>query len=102
MCPPVPVFVAPECRALIEYRAFRNTDPPQLAEIWRSQTAQRGLMQPMSIVALERYIFSKPSFDRNGLIVAVDEGKLLAFAHAGFGSTPDQARCARSRPPRVS
>ncbi len=50
-------------------------------------------MQPMSIVALfERYlVFSKPSFDRNGLIVAVDEGKLLGFAHAGFGSTPDQS-----------
>jgi ribosomal protein S18 acetylase RimI-like enzyme len=74
---------------LIEYRAFRNTDPPQLAEIWRSQPTGRGLMQPMSVAILEHYVFSKPTFDRRGLIVAVDDGELLGFAHAGFGPNED-------------
>ncbi len=77
--------VSHEIAALIEYRAFRNTDPPQLAEIWRSQHASRGLMQPMSVALLERYVLSKPTFDRDGLIVAADDEKLLGFAHAGFG-----------------
>jgi ribosomal protein S18 acetylase RimI-like enzyme len=75
---------------LVEYRPFRNTDPPQLAEVWRSQTGQRGLMQPMSMAVLERFVFSKPTFDRQGLIVAVEGDKLQGFVHAGFGPTPDQ------------
>lgn len=77
--------VSHEISALIEYRAFRNTDPPQLAEVWRSQHASRGLMQPMSVALFERFVLSKPTFDRDGLIVAADEEKLLGFAHAGFG-----------------
>jgi GNAT superfamily N-acetyltransferase len=85
------MLVARECRALIQYRAFRNPDAPQLAEIWRSQAAQRGLMQPMSPAVLERFVFSKPTFDRNGLIVAVEGDKVLGFAHAGFGPSEDQS-----------
>lgn len=81
--------MASEIRTLTEYRAFRNTDLPQLAEIWRSQPAGRGLMQPMSTAVLERYVVSKPTFDPAGLIVAVDEGKLIGFAHAGFGPSAD-------------
>jgi hypothetical protein len=66
--------LASEICALTEYRAFRNTDPPQLAEIWRSQPPSRGLMQPMSVAILEHYVFSKPTFDSAGLIVAQSEG----------------------------
>ncbi|MBI3838986.1 MAG: hypothetical protein HY288_13780 [Planctomycetia bacterium] len=76
---------------MVQYRAFRNTDPPQLAEVWRSQTAQRGLMQPMSMAVLERFVFSKPTFDRQGLIVAVEGDKVVGFVHAGFGPAPDQS-----------
>jgi ribosomal protein S18 acetylase RimI-like enzyme len=82
---------------LIEYREFRNTDAPQLAEIWRSQPTSRGLMQPMSMAVLEHYVFSKPTFDRRGLIVAVDEGKLNGFAHAGFGPSDDGNRLSTER-----
>jgi ribosomal protein S18 acetylase RimI-like enzyme len=77
--------VASEISTLIEYRAFRNTDPPQLAEIWRSQHACRGLMQPMSVVLLDHLVLGKPTFDPAGLIVAVEGDKLVGFAHAGFG-----------------
>lgn len=81
--------MASETCALIEYRAFRNTDLPQLAEIWRGHSTSRGLMQPMSVAVFERYVISKPTFDRQGLIVAVDEGKVIGFAHAGFGPNDD-------------
>ncbi|REK15745.1 MAG: GNAT family N-acetyltransferase [Planctomycetota bacterium] len=73
---------------MIEYRSFRNTDPPQLAEIWRGHTS-RGLMQPMSMAVLERYVLAKPTFDPAGLIVAAEGNRLLGFAHAGFGPTDD-------------
>lgn len=90
-------LVSHEIAALIEYRAFRNIDPPQLAEVWRSQNASRGLMQPMSVSLLERYVLSKPTFDRDGLIVAADEEKLLGFAHAGFGPNSEGSNLCRKR-----
>lgn len=74
---------------LIRYRAFRNTDPPHLAEIWRLQPPLRALMQPVTAAILDRLVFSKPYFDRQGLIVAVDNDKPVGFVHAGFGSTAD-------------
>jgi GNAT superfamily N-acetyltransferase len=43
----------------------------------------------MSVAVLERYVLSKPTFDRYGLIVAVDGDRVVGFAHAGFGPTPD-------------
>jgi ribosomal protein S18 acetylase RimI-like enzyme len=77
--------------ALIQYREFRNGDSPQLAQIWCSQRPRRGLMQPMSSATFESNVLAKPMFDRAGLIVAVEEGKLLGFVHAGFGPSRDQA-----------
>jgi ribosomal protein S18 acetylase RimI-like enzyme len=82
---------------LIAYRAFRNTDPPQLAEVWRLQGAQRGLMQPMSVAVLERFVFAKPYFDPAGLTVAADGGRVIGFAHAGFGPSADESTLATDR-----
>ena len=70
-------------------RPFRNTDPPQLAEIWQSQPPQRGILQPVSAPMLEFAVFSKAHFDRNGLIVAELDGLPVGFAHAGFGPNDD-------------
>lgn len=73
---------------MYDLRRFKNTDPPHLAAIWRSQPPQRGLMQPVTASMLEMCVFSKQYFDRDGLIVATQEGKPVGFAHAGFG--PDE------------
>ena len=70
-------------------RPFRNEDPPQLAEIWRSQPPQRGILQPVSAPLLEHAVFSKMHFDRRGLIVATREDKPVGFVHAGFGPNED-------------
>ncbi len=83
-------MLASECRSVIEYRVFRNTDPPRLSEIWRSQVGHFELMQPMSMAVLERYVLSKPVFDRQGLFVAHEADKVVGFAHAGFGPSDDQ------------
>jgi GNAT superfamily N-acetyltransferase len=75
---------------VIRVRPFRNPDPPALADVWRSQPPQRGLAQPMSARVLESLVFSKPYFDRLGLHVAEDdEGRIVGFAHAGFGPSED-------------
>lgn len=76
--------------ALIQYRPFRNSDPPQLASLWRAHSGPRGYLQPMSAALLEQFVFGKPYFDRLGLIVADDGHRIVGFAHAGFG--PNEAR----------
>ena len=42
-------------------------------------------MQPMSTGLFEQLVFSKPYFDREGLILALKSGHPIGFAHAGFG-----------------
>ena len=75
---------------MYHFRPFRNSDPPRLAEIWRDQPPQRGLMQPVSASVLEQLIFSKPYFDPQGLIVAFDDATPVGFVHAGFGANDEQ------------
>lgn len=72
---------------MIRYRSFRNTDTPGLSELWRGSGAGRGLMQPMSADLWEQMVFAKPYFDRHGMIVADEEGKLVGCVHAAFGPT---------------
>jgi GNAT superfamily N-acetyltransferase len=74
---------------MIHYRPFLNSDPPALAEIWRSQSPSRALIQLMTPAVLDDLVFSKPFFDRQGLILAVEDDKPIGFVHAGFG--PDLA-----------
>jgi ribosomal protein S18 acetylase RimI-like enzyme len=73
-----------------QFRPFRNTDPPRLAEIWREQPAQRGVMRPVTAALLEQLVFSKPYFEPEGLIVAIQNNVPIGFAHAGFGPNETQ------------
>jgi hypothetical protein len=61
---------------VIEIRAFRNEDPPRLAAVWRAADLGPAAMQPMTPPLLEACVFSKPYFDRRGLVVALDDGDL--------------------------
>ena len=70
---------------MIRYRPFLNHDPPAIAEIWRSQPPQRGLVQPMSPQLFEHLVLSKSYFDRFGLMLAVEGDHPIGFVHAGFG-----------------
>ena len=76
---------------MITYRPFRNSDPPTLTKLWSSVDPIKGLMQPMSVAVLERHVFSKPYFDRHGLILAFEESRLIGFVHAGFGPNHDRS-----------
>ncbi|MEZ6116945.1 MAG: hypothetical protein R3C28_10290 [Pirellulaceae bacterium] len=77
---------------MITFRPFRNSDPPELAELWRSQRPSHGLLQPMSTSMLERCVYAKPYFDQKGLIVAERHGQVVGFVHAGFGPSSDQQK----------
>lgn len=83
MTPPGP-------QSVYQFRSFRNSDPPRLAEIWRDQPPQRGLAQPVTAALLEQLVFSKPYFDPAGLIVALHEDVPIGFAHAGFGPNEEE------------
>jgi len=72
-----------------EFRAFHNTDPPQLLRLWHAAGLGRGAAECLSIDAFEVLIFSQPYFDPNGLIVAVENNEVVGFILAGFGPNPD-------------
>lgn len=69
----------------MNFRSFRNTDPPALIEIWNEAGLGRGAFPLRSPVLFEYCVFSKPYFDPAGLIVAEEDGRVVGFAHAGFG-----------------
>ncbi len=82
------------CNDVIHYRTFRNDDPPALARVWNEALTGRGAVGLPTPSALEEFVFAKPYFDPAGLVVALDEGTAVGFAHAGFG--PDEREAAVS------
>jgi ribosomal protein S18 acetylase RimI-like enzyme len=68
-------------------RAFRNGDPPALADLWNRGLPDRAVVRPLSAHEFDALVVSRIDFDRDGLIVAQDDasGRLVGFAHAGFG-----------------
>jgi ribosomal protein S18 acetylase RimI-like enzyme len=71
-------------------RPFRNTDPPGLAAIWTCQPNEHGIATCVTPQMLEAFVFSKPYFDREGLLIAEENGHVIGFAHAGFGPNESQ------------
>src|SRR5262245_16885824 len=45
----------------------------------------------MTTALFERMVLAKPYFDRDGLIVATDDGRVVGFGHAAFGPTDDES-----------
>jgi ribosomal protein S18 acetylase RimI-like enzyme len=80
-----PATAPPQGTFVIEYRAFRNTDPPALVNVWNDALTGRGSVRLRNSSPLERWVFSKLYFDPAGLIVAVADGRLVGFVHAGLG-----------------
>jgi len=81
---------------VIHYRTFRNDDPPGLVKVWNEAFPGRGSVPLPTPSALEEYVFAKPYFDPAGLIVAVEDGQTLGFAHAGFGPSPNESTLSTS------
>jgi ribosomal protein S18 acetylase RimI-like enzyme len=80
--------------AVIVYRPSRNTDPPGLTEIWNESVTGRGAYPVRTPALFERWVFSKPYFRHDDVIVAQDgeTGTLVGFALNGFGPDEELAR----------
>jgi ribosomal protein S18 acetylase RimI-like enzyme len=76
---------------VIDYRSFRNSDPPAVVRLWNECFTGRGAARLRSPTLLEYFTFAKPYFDPAGLVLAEDDGRAVGFAHAGFGPTADGA-----------
>lgn len=70
-------------------RAFRNSDPPALANLWNRALPEQGVVRPLTAHEFDALAIGRIGFDRNGLIIAEEgEGesrRIVGFAHAGFG-----------------
>ena len=73
----------------MRYRTFRNADPPAVVALWNEALTHRGAVELRSHTPLENAVFNKPYFDPLGFIVAEEDGRLVGFAHGGFGPTDD-------------
>jgi ribosomal protein S18 acetylase RimI-like enzyme len=74
---------------VIQYRSFRNNDPPALVAVWHAAFSGRGAAHVAGPSLLEYFLFAKPYFDPRGLTLAVADGQVVGFALAGFGPTAE-------------
>jgi ribosomal protein S18 acetylase RimI-like enzyme len=70
---------------VIEYRTFRNPDPPGLVEVWNQAFTGRGAVRMQGCAWIEYFLFSKTYFDPESLVIAVEEGRIIGFSWSGFG-----------------
>ncbi len=74
---------------MIQYRTFRNADPPGLVRVWNEACTGRG-SAPLGVNLLfEYFILAKPYFDPAGLVVAVKDEAIVGFSVGGFGAGPE-------------
>lgn len=69
---------------MVEYRPFRNSDPPQLVRLWNESGLGRGAARGFSYEALDRLLIGQHYFDAQGFLVACDADQIVGFVHAGF------------------
>jgi len=76
--------LADQERDVVEYRTFRNTDPPRLVAVWNEVFTQRGASRLTNNNLLERFVLAKQLLDPKGLIVAEVDGECAGYVHAAL------------------
>lgn len=74
---------------MIEYRNFRNTDPPHLVDLWNASLPGRGAVALRGSNFLERHVFAKAFFDPAGVILAEENQHVVGFGHFGGCQSTD-------------
>ncbi|MCH2212924.1 MAG: GNAT family N-acetyltransferase [Fuerstiella sp.] len=82
---------------MVDFRTFQNTDPPRLLQLWDSSNLGPSAAEGFPSDVLELAVFSRPYFDRNGLILATVDGAVVGMVHAGFSATADESELDFSR-----
>ena len=70
---------------MTHFRSFRNTDPPALARLWNHAAPKSATARCLRVHEIDSHAWGGVLFDPAGLIVAEREGRIIGFAHAGFG-----------------
>jgi len=81
---------------MLNYRTFRNNDPPQVRRLWQECGLGRGAALGIDSEAFETVVFAQPYFDPEGLIFAVVDGQVVGYVHAGFCASRDHSTLDRS------
>lgn len=74
----------------MQFRPFHNSDPPKLHQLWHNCGLGRNAAEGFSCDIFELFSCSQPYFDRNGLIVALYENRIVGYVHAGFAVNDPQ------------
>lgn len=81
---------------MIEYRSFRNSDPPHILRLWQNSGLGRGAASGLAADQFDDLTFAQPYFDPQGLILACDGDKVVGYVHAGFGADASQQHLCRN------
>lgn len=78
---------------MVEFRPFRNNDPPAVLSLWHEAGLGRGAAIGITNEAFDIANYSQPYFEHDGLIFATDivngHERVIGLVHAGFGFTED-------------
>ncbi len=83
-------FSMPRVTTVIEYRQFRNSDPPHLVRLWHECGLGRGAALGISCDEFDEVVIAQTYFDPAGVILACRDGVPIGFVHAGFGVNEQQ------------
>lgn len=74
---------------MIDYRPFRNSDPPHLARIWNARPPLPLRLPDLTARLLDESALARLYFEPAGLLVAERAGRPVGFCHAGFAPAAD-------------
>lgn len=82
---------------MVEFRTFKNSDPPRLLRLWHASSLGPSAAEGFPCDVLELTVYSRPYFDRKGLILATDGDAVVGMIHAGFSANDDETDLDYSR-----
>lgn len=75
---------------MIRYRSGLNTDPPAVLALWNEVLSGRGSYPIRNTMQLERWLYSKPYYDNDDFVIAVDDASNAIVGLVLFGHGPSE------------